>query len=68
MMLITNTTPAAPRFDVIDSIGPWKVFAAVAGPSCETVSVRTLVTRSGLATRPTSDTITSSAGKIDSTA
>ena len=60
--------PAVPRLAVMDSIGPWNVCAAVAGPSSEIVSVSTFVTRSGLANRPTSETMTSKAGKIESTA
>ena len=59
--------PAPPRLSVIDSIGPWNVLAADAGPSAETVSVSTFVIRSGSPKSPSSETITSSAGKIDST-
>ena len=53
---------------MIDSIGAWNVLAADAGPSAETVSVSTFVIRSGSPKSPSSETITSSAGKIDSTA
>ena len=67
-MPTTNMTPAVPRCAVIELIGPWNVFAALSGPSCETVSVSTLVTRAGSANRPTSDTSTSTAGNSDSTA
>jgi hypothetical protein len=63
-----NRAPAAPRLEVIDSIGPWNVFAVGSGPSCVTVSVSTRLTPAGLANSPTSDTITSRAGKIASTA
>ena len=67
-MPTTNSTPAAPRLEVIDSIGPWNVLAAVDGPSCPIVSVSTRVTRSGSAKSPITDTMTINAGKIDSTA
>jgi len=60
--------PAAPRFAVSDSIGPLKVSTAESGPSVPMMSVRNFVTVCGEATRPTSDTSTSSAGKSDSTA
>ena len=60
--------PAPPRLLVICSIGAWNVLAADDGPSEATVSVSTFVTRSGSPKSPISETITSSAGKIESTA
>ena len=60
--------PAAPRLEVTDSIGPLNVSTADSGPSAPIMSVRNVVTVYGLANRPTSETITSSAGNSDSTA
>jgi hypothetical protein len=63
-----NRMPAVPLLLVRPSIGPCSVSAADAGPIELTMSVSTLVIVCGSPTRPTIDTIASSAGKIDSTA
>ena len=61
-----NSTPAAPRFEVIDLIGPANVSAAELGPSFVTMSVTVLVVVTGSPTSPTIDTSAISAGKSDS--
>ena len=55
--------PAVLRLEVIDSIGPWKVSAAVSGPIAVTMSVIELVVRSGSPKRPRIETSAISAGK-----
>ncbi len=61
-----NSTPAVPRFDVIDLMGPANVSAAELGPTLVTMSVMALVVVAGSPTRPTIDTSAISAGNIDS--
>ena len=61
-------TPAWLPLRVTDSIGPWNVSTADAGPSEPITSVRNVVTVAGSANRPTSATITSSAGNSERTA
>ena len=58
--------PALLRFDVICSIGPAKVSAAVLGPRLLTMSVSVFVVSSGSPTRPTIETIAISAGNSES--
>ena len=60
--------PARALLEVIDSIGSLNVSTADAGPSEPITSVRNFVTVAGSASRPTSETITSRAGKSESTA
>ena len=62
-----SLTPAAPRSAESDSTGPRTVLSAASGPSSVSVSSSRRVIRPGSATRPTSDDITTSAGKIEST-
>jgi hypothetical protein len=64
----TNSTPAAPRFAVMLSIGPVSVEAAVPGLNSVTMSVSARVVATGSATRPMIDTSASSAGKRDRSA
>ena len=61
-----NSTPAVPRFDVIDLIGPANVSAAELGPSLVTMSVMAFVVVAGSPTSPTIDTSAISAGNSDS--
>ena len=61
-----NSTPAVPRFDVSDLIGPANVSAAELGPTLVTMSVMALVVVAGSPTSPTIDTSAISAGNIDS--
>ena len=60
--------PAVLPLLVTDSIGSLNVSTADAGPSEPITSVRNFVTVAGSANRPTSETMTSSAGNSDSTA
>jgi hypothetical protein len=55
-----------PRFDVIDSIGPENVSAAVSGPICVTTSVTVRVVATGSPKIPRIDTSAMSAGNRDS--
>ena len=62
----TNSTPAEPRFEVIELIGPEKVSAPDSGPILVTMSVTVWVVDSGSANSPTIDTIAISIGNSDS--
>ena len=57
---------AAEPFEVIDSIGPLNVSAAVLGPIWVTMSVRALVVSFGSATRPRIETSAINAGNSES--
>ena len=61
-----SSTPAVSRFDVICSIGPANVSAAVLGPRPLTMSVSVFVVVCGSPTSPTIETMAISAGNSDS--